>query len=127
MEIILQYTVLAWLANACFCYMLYFSLLPAQWLNNVLKLEDRLEEWNKSGNIFAVKILGGCTMCFSHFFTQILFWGYLFFMCCGVDEYWYNAFWLYRWGIYLIWYVVYVSVGTTVTQFVINKMLPRER
>lgn len=115
------YTLIAWTANSCFVFLLFTSLGEGQWLGKLLKWDDRLVKWGND-NSPLYEIGGGCPLCFCHFVTQVLFWVYLFFITQSCDYFpgSGNGFWSVL--VYIIWYISYVSIGTTISLRVLKKM-----
>ena len=120
----LLYTIIAWLANACLAKILFISIQAGQWIDKLFNWQNRLYNWDLTGQEFLAKAGGLCELCFSHFITFLSFWSYLFFMQ-HVLGYWVTtpvesvpAAWL----INIIWYLVYVAVGTNLSLYFIHKL-----
>jgi hypothetical protein len=123
----LLYTILALLANACLAKILYISIQPGQWLDKLLNWQQRLQRWDLQGKTFLVKAGGYCELCFSHFITFISFWCYVlvsktvigFWLTAGVDNI------LLKIAVNIIWYLVYISIGTNTALFFISNPLKK--
>jgi hypothetical protein len=121
------YTLLALVANAATAKILYISIQPGQWLDKLLNWQYKLQQWDLEGKEFLVKAGGYCELCFSHAVTFVGFWFYLFFMN-DVAGIWVSD------GMHnvisavvanIIWYLVYVSVGTNMALYFIIKLFDK--
>jgi|GEM_PF-1694841 hypothetical protein len=120
----LLYTILALLANACLARILFISIQQGQWLDTLLNWQTRLQQWDRQGKDFLVKAGGYCELCFSHAITFICYWGYVLTMNAAIGE-WItssvnNA--AASIVINIVWYLVYVSVGTNLSLHFISKL-----
>lgn len=123
----LLYTLLAWLANACIIKILHTSIQPGQWLDTLLHWQQRLQQWDMEGKAFFVKAGGYCELCFSHLLTAAGFWIYLLFMN-GVAGIWISdglQYLLPAVLVNILWYLVYVSVGTNLAWYFIVKLFQK--
>lgn len=127
MLIFLLYTLLAWLANASLAKILHISIQPGQWIDTLFNWQKRLQQWDMEGRVLLVKIGGYCEVCFSHFITFLCFWGYALFMNYAVG-YWVTAISpniIVSITLNAIWYLVYVSVGSTLSLYFITKLFTK--
>ncbi|RYE25455.1 MAG: hypothetical protein EOP51_04010 [Sphingobacteriales bacterium] len=120
----LLYTIVALVANACLVKILFISIQQGQWLDNLLGWQKKLQEWDRQGKVFVVKAGGYCELCFSHAVTFICFWCYVLFMN-AVLHYWLtdevnNM--IVKIVINIIWYLTYISTGTNLSLYLLNKM-----
>ncbi|WP_276135015.1 hypothetical protein [Polluticoccus soli] len=121
----LLYTIVALIANACLVRILYISIQPGKWLDKLLNWQQRLQKWDLQGKTFLVKAGGYCELCFSHFITFISFWCYVlvckvvigFWLTAGIDNIFLKV------AVNIIWYLVYISVGTNIALFFISNPL----
>lgn len=123
----LFYTVLAWIANASLVKILHVSIQPGQWLDNILNWQDRLYNWDIQGKQFLAKAGGLCELCFSHALTFVSFWCYAFFVreVAGV---WISSSidsWILSLFVNVLWYLVYVGIGTNLSLYFIIKLFQR--
>lgn len=119
----LLYTILALLANACLAKIIFISIQPGQWLDRLFNWQKRLRQWDLEGKTFLVKAGGYCELCFSHLITFISFWCYLLFSKAVLHA-WLTAEVkniIAAVTINLIWYLVFISLGTNLSLFFINK------
>lgn len=120
----LLYTLLAWVANACLVKIIYISIQPGQWIDKLLKWQNRLHQWDMEGKEFLVKTGGMCELCFSHLFTFISYWAYLFFMQ-AVAGYWITTpvdGTMAAGIVNVIWYLAYVGIGTNMALYFITRL-----
>jgi hypothetical protein len=108
--IFLLYTVIALIANASMVKIIHISIQPGQWLGIWQK---QLAKWDEKGNMFLAKAGGLCEVCFSHAMTFIFFWVYLISMVHVFDIVWYA---------WILWYFIYVSIGTILSLYFINRL-----
>jgi hypothetical protein len=120
----LLYTLGALIANAGLVKILYISIQPGQWLDQLLSWQRRLQQWDIEGKQFLAKAGGYCELCFSHILTVVGFFCYAFFMNT-VIEYWISddvqgvGVWVL---VNLLWYLLYVSIGTNLALYFIVKL-----
>lgn len=123
----LLYTILAWLANACLIKILHTSIQPGQWLDSLLHWQQRLQQWDMEGKVFLAKAGGYCELCFSHLLTAAGFWVYVWFMNSVMGA------WISD-GLHhilpallanILWYFVYVSIGTNLSLYFIVKLFQK--
>src|SRR5688572_27309541 len=110
----LLYTIVALLANACLAKIIYISIQPGQWLDKLLNWQQRLQRWDMQGRTFLVKAGGYCELCFSHLISFISFWCYLL-VCKATLGTWLTdpvENWIITVAVNIIWYLVYISLGT---------------
>lgn len=120
----LLYTLLAWVANASLVKILHVSIQQGQWLDKLLNWQDRLYNWDIEGKDFLAKAGGLCELCFSHAITFISFWCYILFMS-EVLGLWVTAridSWLLALFINVLWYLIYISIGTNMALYFIIKL-----
>ncbi len=120
----LLYTLLAWVANASLVKILHVSIQQGQWLDKLLNWQDRLYNWDIEGKEFLAKAGGLCELCFSHAITFISFWCYTLFMSEALDL-WVTAridSWLLALFINVLWYLIYISIGTNMALYFIIKL-----
>lgn len=125
----LLYTLLALLANACLAKLIYISIQPAQWLDKLLNWQQRLQRWDLQGRTFLVKAGGYCELCFSHFITFISFWCYVL-VSKTVLHTWFTAAidsLALKVVVNIIWYLVYISLGTNLALFFISPPLRKTK
>ncbi len=106
------------LGVASFSFIFYMSIQEGQWLDLLFDWQKTLRKWDISGTkkgLFLSKILGYCELCFSHFVSFVAFW---FLLVC-VDLLFDLHIPIF---IYLIWYLVQVSLQTTLNLFFITKL-----
>lgn len=118
------YTIVAWVANASIAKIIFISIQPGQWLDKLLNWQKRLYEWDIEGNEFLAKAGGLCELCFSHLITFVGYWAYLFFMQTAIG-YWVTSpvdNHLTAFLVNIIWYLVYVSIGTNMAVYFITKL-----
>ena len=118
------YSILALIANASVVKILYVSIQPGQWLDVLLKWQYRLQRWDLEGKVFLSKAGGYCELCFSHFITVLGFVCYAAFMQLAVGE-WISAGLSDMFSVVfvnLVWYLVYVSIGTNLSLYFIVKL-----
>lgn len=120
----LLYTITALIANACLVKILFISIQQGQWLDSLLGWQKKLQKWDREGKMFLVKAGGYCELCFSHAVTFICFWCYVLFMN-SVIHYWLtdevnNI--IVKITINIIWYLTYISTGTNLSLYLLNKM-----
>lgn len=118
----LLYTITALLANACLARIIYISIQKGQWLDTLLDWQSRLRKWDMEGKSFLVKAGGYCELCFSHAITFICFWAYTYVMNTAIDE-WITCSVANLSAsiiINIVWYLVYVSIGTNLSLYFIN-------
>lgn len=75
-------TLIFLIATACFAKVLYISIQPDQWLDRLLKWQQRLDAWGAKGgflNEYRYRSWGGCMICFSRFVAFWSFWAWLLF------------------------------------------------
>ena len=128
MIIFLLFTIIAWLANACLVKILFISIQQGQWLDKLLNWQERLRRWDLRGKEFLVKAGGMCELCFSHAVTFISFWAYML-VANEVLTYWITtpvSCMLPKVIVNVIWYLVYVSIGTNLSLYFISKMYKSE-
>lgn len=124
----LLYTVVALLSNAGIAKILHISIQPGQWLDTILDWQKRLQRWDMQGKQFLAKSGGYCEICFSHWVSFAGFWVYSFFMNMVLHT------WVTDMSpnivvtitINIIWYVVYVSLGTNLSLYFIVKLFSRK-
>jgi hypothetical protein len=123
----LLYTIVALIANACLAKILFISIQQGQWLDSLLGWQKKLQKWDMEGKMFLVKAGGYCELCFSHAVTFICFWCYVLFMN-SVIHYWLTDEvnnWITTITINIIWYLFYISTGTNLSLYLLNKMKQR--
>lgn len=118
---------LFWIAGACFAKIIFLSIQRGQWLDKLLKWQQRLRNWDLSGTkkgVFFSKIGGYCELCFSHAIAFINFWVFLAFALLKL-----------RWitnkcdttstFIFLnaVWYLIFICIGTMLNLYFILKFL----
>lgn len=115
-------TLFAWAANACFVYLVFMSIQQGQWLDKLLNWQNKLTAWDmQGGKSFLVKAGGACELCFCHFLTTVLFWGYCFIMNIGFDT-WHGVSGVVSIPVNIVWYLSYVSIGTVLSVRLIKSM-----
>jgi hypothetical protein len=124
----LLYTALALLANGCLARIIFTSIQPGQWLDILLNWQNRLQQWDRQGKAFLVKAGGYCELCFSHAITFLCYWGYAFTMQLAIGEWITSS--VTNTGatviINIVWYLVYVSIGTNLSLHFISKLHKKE-
>lgn len=128
MLLFLLYSVLALVANAALAKILYISIQPGQWLDTLLNWQARLQQWDMQGKSFLVKAGGYCELCFSHLITFVCYWCYVLFsvqvlhmwITTPVDNV------VMAVVINIIWYLVYISLGTNLSLLFIVRPLKKE-
>ncbi len=123
----LLYTIVGLIANACLAKILFISIQQGQWLDSLLGWQKKLQKWDRKGKMFLVKAGGYCELCFSHAVTFVCFWCYVLFMN-SVIHYWLTDEvnnWITTCTINIIWYLVYISTGTNLSLYLLNKMKQR--
>lgn len=120
----LLYTALALVANACLASILFISIQQGQWLDTLLNWQNRLQQWDRQGKEFLVKAGGYCELCFSHTITFMCYWGYALTMNAAIGDWITNSVnnVVASVVINILWYLVYVSVGTNLSLYFISKL-----
>ena len=93
----------------------FFSIQDDQWLDELFNWQYRLRKWSEQ-NKWWVKPLGYCEMCFSHLMAVVGFIVYCLFMTQA------NLWSIDHWVLYMVWYLVYVSISTNLSLYFIVKL-----
>lgn len=120
----LLFSVVALIANASLSKILYISIQSGQWLDSLFGWQNKLQKWDLAGHQFLAKAGGLCELCFSHLITFISFWCYVLFMN-QIVGYWITTpvdGWLPIVLFNIMWYLAYVSIGTNLSLYFINKL-----
>lgn len=113
------------LANAAFAKIVFFSIQPDQWMDDLFgwqKMLSSLGDRPGAGNKFLYKALGGCSMCLSHLISLFCFFIYVLVVGVSLGQ------WFHCGNIALqcladfVWYVVYVSMATVLCNLAIIKL-----
>lgn len=127
MLIFLLYTIIAWLANASLAKIIHISIQPGQWIDTLFNYQKRLQQWDMSGNLFFSKAGGYCEVCFSHLLSFIGYWIYILFMNTIADVWIADFVQAWYWVVFgnIVWYLVYISIGSMLSLYFITKLFTR--
>jgi hypothetical protein len=124
MMIFFLLTVFALIGIACLTKVIFFSIQPDQWMDQLFGWQNTLDKFgNKSGvwNAIVYKILGGCSFCFAHLMSFIGFIVYV--LIIYSNGFWPNFETVFgQWAFNFGWYFIFVPTSTVLSSLAINRL-----
>lgn len=121
----LLYILFFWIGTAGVAKVLYFSIQPDQWLDRLVKWQDRLNRVGTKGGVWneiKYKALGGCEFCFAHFIALISFILFVIIIYFGIGMWGCFENVIIQWIFNIVIYLFYVWTSTTLNSIVINRL-----
>lgn len=123
MMIFFLLTLFALVGTACFVKVVFFSIQPDQWIDQLFDYQNKLEKMGqKTGawNTILYKAGGACAFCFAHALSLLCFVVFAIITCS-------NGFWpcfettFGQWAFNVGWYCVFTYTSTVFSSLLISR------
>lgn len=119
----LLYTLVFWIANACFTWIAYILIQPGQLFGSWQHTLNRMHEAHSQLLNALAKPLGDCSLCWSHMWAIMWFVFYCLFMN-KIVGYWVTDLvdgrgWIIFFNV--MWYLLYIPIATGLSTYLINR------